>query len=111
MYLLHQLRDRPSAQFTSCLAALTYGLAPFVWGQALVTEVYALHGLLLMLCIYVVSLENPRISEWMRGLVFGVAAANHLTAILMFPLLVLGSDGKLFTSATVLLKRCLGGAM
>ena len=111
MYLLHQLRDRPSAQFTSCLAALTYGLAPFVWGQALVTEVYALHGLLLMLCIYVVSLENPRISEWMRGFVFGIAATNHLTAIMMFPLLALGSDGKLFDSIPVLLKRALGVAV
>ena len=46
MYLLHQLRGRPSAHFASFLAAIAYGLAPFVWGQALVTEVYALHGLL-----------------------------------------------------------------
>ncbi len=111
IFLLHRLRGRPSAQFASFLAAIVYGLAPFVWGQALVTEVYALHGLLLMLCIYIVSLENPRISEWMRGFVFGIAAANHLTAILIFPLLALKSDGKIFDSIPILLKRGLGLAV
>ena len=107
-YLLRQLRDRPLAQFASFLAAIAYGLAPFVWGQALVTEVYALHGLLMMLCVYVFSLEESKISEWMRGFVFGLAATNHLTAIMMFPLLMLGFDKKIFVSTTVLLKRCLG---
>ena len=107
-YLLGQLRERSAAQIASFLAALAYGLAPFVWGQALVTEVYALHGLLLMLCLFVLSLEKSKISEWMRGFVFGIAATNHLTALLMFPLLALGYDGKLFGSRSVLLKRCLG---
>ncbi|MCJ7435613.1 MAG: DUF2723 domain-containing protein, partial [Anaerolineales bacterium] len=107
-YLLRQLRDRPLAQFASFLAAIAYGLAPFIWGQALVTEVYALHGLLMMLCVYVLSLEELKISEWMRGFVFGVAASNHLTSVMMFPLLALGSDGKLFVSTTVILKRGLG---
>jgi hypothetical protein len=108
-YLLNQLRDRPLAQFASFLAAMAYGLAPFVWGQALVTEVYALHGLLMMLCIYVWSLEDSKISEWIRGFVFGVAATNHLTATMMFPLLVLVPNGKPFVSTALLLKR-LGGA-
>jgi hypothetical protein len=110
VYLLGQLRDRPLAHFSSFLVAIAYGLAPFVWGQALVTEVYALNGLLLMLCLFVLSLEKSKTSEWMRGFVFGIAATNHLTAILLFPLLVLGYDGKLFNSPTVILKRCLGVA-
>ncbi|RJP53590.1 MAG: DUF2723 domain-containing protein [Anaerolineaceae bacterium] len=111
VYLMHQLRDRPSARFASFLATLAYGLAPFIWGQALVTEVYALHGLLMMLCIYVLSLAPPKFSDWMRGFVFGIAAANHLTAILIFPLLALGSEGKLFAPISVLLKRGLGLAI
>ncbi len=97
-YLSHQLRDRPLGQFASFLAALAYGLAPFVWGQALVTEVYALHGLLMVFCIYVLSLEESKISEWTRGFVFGLAATNHLTAIMMLPLLVLSFDRKLLCS-------------
>ena len=90
------------------MAAIAYGLAPFVWGQGLVTEVYALHGLLVMICLYILSLENSNIGEWMRGFVFGVAATNHLTAIMMLPLLMLGFDQKLFASAPVLLKRFWG---
>jgi hypothetical protein len=110
VYLLHHLRDHPMLHFASFLVAMAYGLAPFVWGQALVTEVYALHGLLLMLCLYVLSLEDLKISEWMRGFVFGVAATNHITAIMLLPLLVVGFDQKLFLSTPVLLKRFLGVA-
>ena len=107
-YLLRQLRGRPLAQFSSLLASIAYGLAPFVWGQALVTEVYALHGLLTMLCLYILNLDESRVSEWLRGLVFGVAATNHLSSIMLFPLLVLRYDGKVFVSPAVLLKRILG---
>ncbi len=108
-YLSHQLQNLRLSQFVSFLAAVAYGLAPFVWGQALVSEVYALHGLLMMLCLYVLGLEGSKISEWMRGFVFGLAATNHLTAIMMLPLLVLGAEGNLFVSTPTLLKR-LGGA-
>jgi len=109
-YLLRQLHDRSLAHYVSFLTAIAYGFAPFVWGQALVTEVYALHSLLMMLCVYALSLDEPKISEWGRGFVFGIAATNHLTAIMMFPLLAFGYDGKLLASPTVLLKRCLGVA-
>jgi len=108
VYLRDELGERPLAQFPAFLAALAYGLAPFVWGQALVTEVYALHGLLMMLCLYVLGRNGLKINEWTRGLVFGLAATNHLTAFLVFPLLGLRAEGKLFASAPVLLKRCLG---
>ena len=110
-YISNQLSGRPWATQAAFLGALSYGLAPFVWGQALVTEVYALHGLLLMLCIHVLSIEHPRISEGFRGFLFGIAATNHLTAILIFPLLVLGVDGKLLSSKTVLMKRLIGMAV
>lgn len=109
-YLVHQLNDHSLAPLISFLAALAYGLAPFVWGQALVTEVYALHGLLMMLCVYTWSLEGPKIGEWVRGLVFGIAATNHLTAVIMFPLLALQAEGKIFASTSVFFRRSLGVA-
>jgi hypothetical protein len=65
----------------------------------------------MMFCIYVLTLEESKISEWARGFVFGIAAANHLTAILIFPLLALASDGKLWASPAVLIKRFLGIAL
>lgn len=49
-FLIHHLQGYSAASFISLFAALAYGLAPFVWGQALVTEVYALHGLMLIAC-------------------------------------------------------------
>ena len=108
VYLSHQLREHSMGQAASFLAALAYGLAPFVWGQALVTEVYALHGLLLMLCLFAFSLDAGKISEGLRGFVFGLAATNHLTALMMLPLLLLDGADKLSASRTVLLKRGLG---
>lgn len=104
LYLSHQLQSRP----LSFLGAMVYGLAPFVWGQALVTEVYALHGLLLMLCLFVLDLRSAKIIGWVRGFVFGVAATNHLTAIMMFPLLFLGDEERLFASPALLFKRGIG---
>jgi hypothetical protein len=107
-YLLRQLPDHPQKKTIAFLSALAFGIAPFVWGQALVTEVYALHGLLLMLCLYVLNRDELKEREWLRGLCFGLAATNHLTAIIMSPLLFLGGDEKLLASPAVLFKRGLG---
>jgi hypothetical protein len=89
-------------------SALAFGLAPFVWGQALVTEVYALHGLLMAACLSVLSVEKLKGNEWTRGFIFGVAAANHLTSVLMFPLILLNFKQGLFVSRRIFLIRCLG---
>jgi hypothetical protein len=107
-FLVQHLRGRPGANFIPLFAALAYGLAPFVWGQALVTEVYALHGLLMIACVYVLGVEKLSLSEWTRGFIFGIAASNHLSSVLMFPLILLSFDGKLFVSASIFTKRCLG---
>ncbi len=107
-YLVRQMSANPWAKTAAFLAAAAYGLAPFVWGQALVTEVYALHALLTLLCIYVLSLKESEMSEWLRGLVFGLAASNHLTAVMLFPLLVVGADQKSFVPRPRLVKRGLG---
>ncbi len=107
-FLLRPLRGRPRARFSAMLAALAYGLAPFIWGQALVTEVYALHGLMVMLALLTLSAENRPGIECLRGLVFGLAATQHLTALLLFPLLCLNFQQGLFVSGRVWLARCLG---
>lgn len=107
-FLVHHLQGRFAAGFISLFASLAYGLAPFVWGQALVTEVYALHGLMLITCLYALSTEDLKINEWTRGVIFGIAAANHLTSVAIFPLLLLNFHGRLFVSTRVFLIRCLG---
>ena len=107
-FLVHHLGGRPWANYVSALSALAFGLAPFVWGQALVTEVYALHGLLMMASVYVLSLEEHNVSEWTRGFILGIAATNHLTSVLMIPLILLSFKGKLFIPTRMFLTRCLG---
>ncbi len=108
VYISSQLGKRAWAEQAAFLGALSYGLSPFVWGQALVTEVYALHGLLLMLCLHTLNIEHPRISEGLRGCLFGIAASNHITAMLMFPLLAMRADGKLLSSKSVYIQRGIG---
>lgn len=79
-------------QFTPGVAfagALAFGLAPVIWSKAVVTEVYALQSLLLVLFLWTMFDKTVPGGEWTRGLLFGLAAANHLTTLLFFPLLLL----------------------
>jgi hypothetical protein len=106
--LARQFRANPFGEAIATFSALAFGLAPFIWGQALVTEVYALHGLLIALCLYAISAQQPIISDWGFGLLFGLAATNHLTAIMLFPLLALDLDSKKLVPAKILQKRFAG---
>ena len=69
------------------IAGLAFGLSPAVWSQAVITEVYALQSLLLILFLWGLLDENIRGGNWTRGLLFGLAACNHLTTLLLLPLL------------------------
>jgi hypothetical protein len=89
--LIHeQIKEKPFQGQLAFLGALAYGLAPAVWSQSLVTEVYALHGFLTVLCLYVFL--KPDYPEWSRGFIFGLAATNHIISVLLFPLLLFYGD-------------------
>jgi hypothetical protein len=79
------------------LAALVsgyaFGLAPLVWSQAVITEVYGLHALFVIAILYLSSAElsdqvGRKNLDRSIGLVLGLAAGNHLTSALLFPLLL-----------------------
>lgn len=85
-------------QFTPGIAftgALAFGLAPAIWSQAVVTEVYTLQSLLLILFLWGIFDETIPGGEWTRGLLFGLALANHLTTLMFFPLLLLRTGPEL----------------
>ncbi len=107
-YLVMQFKGKILQHFIAFLAAISYGLAPFVWGQALVTEVYALHGLLIIACLYVLAMKRNSVKDWMCGFVFGIAATNHVTAITLFPLLLFDFQKKLLLPFRLFLKRTVG---
>ena len=76
------------------VAGLAFGLSPLVWSQAVITEVYTLHALfvalLLFLSIQATSSElSQKRLDCLLGLIFGLAMGNHLTTIMVFPILIL----------------------
>lgn len=74
------------------VSALAFGLAPLVWSQAVITEVYALHSLFVTILLALSSGLLPsrislrRLDLWL-GLDFGVGLGNHVTTLLLLPLL------------------------
>jgi len=75
------------------VAAYSFGLSPLIWSQAVITEVYALHALFVAFLLYLSSdriLLNFAQKNLDRalGLTFGLAMGNHVTTILILPLLV-----------------------
>lgn len=69
------------------IAALNYGFSPLLWSQAVITEVYSLQALLVTLFLYLL-LPPRRHRPFLSGLIIGLAVSNHLTALLLLPLLL-----------------------
>ena len=70
-----------------------FGLSPLIWSQAVITEVYGLHALFLVLLLYlsVIGLKeclNPKWVDILLGLTFGLAMGNHVTTIIMLPVIL-----------------------
>jgi len=105
--ILRRMRGRetgPGAESLGALSgALLYAFARTPWSQAVVVEVYALHGCLVTAflgCAFLAlesggprtAVSGPRRvgAAWLGlGLAFGFALAHHLTGILLAPALVL----------------------
>lgn len=79
-------------------AGFAFGLAPLLWSQAVITEVYGLQVFLVTLILYlytrpaaVLPSTQARLDCW-RGLILGLGMGNHLTTLLLVPAaFVLGS--------------------
>ncbi len=82
------LRRQQNSVGAALLAALAFGLAPVVWSQAVITEVYGLQSLLIILFLFGLLDEKFPGGDWTRGLLFGLAISNHLTTLCLFPLLL-----------------------
>lgn len=82
----------------AAFVALAWAASPLLWGQALITEVYALHGLLVA-CLGWLLFTRTAASPHQAlgiGLVLGLGAAHHLTLLLLLPALLywlLGTPG------------------
>lgn len=77
----------PTTNILAMAAGLTFAFAPLVWGQALISEVYALNLLCLALFLWALLTARPC---WLVGLFLGLSITTHLTSLLMLPLALVG---------------------
>lgn len=68
---------------SAALTAFAWAFSPFFWGQALITEVYALHLLLTILLAWVLLIHPDRLLWIVSVIALGIA--HHLTFVLMLP--------------------------
>ncbi|MEZ4870302.1 MAG: DUF2723 domain-containing protein [Caldilineaceae bacterium] len=77
------LADTPRRWLWAALAGLAWTIAPLPWGQSIITEVYALHMLVVALLGWAVLVHTEQV-EWL-GLLVALGIANHLTVVLLLP--------------------------
>jgi hypothetical protein len=95
--MLAQIGFREAASGLSGLvplaAALTWAASPILWGQAVVTEVYALNALIVVGLLWLLWRWREAVDAGARdwpwligaGAVLGLGLGNHLTLLLMLP--------------------------
>lgn len=75
--------DAPSSWLSRAAAAasaLAFGLAPLVWSQASIAEVYTLNALFVALILFfILDAEAGKPAMWWQGLIVGVALGVHIT--------------------------------
>ncbi len=91
--LVYWIVRRETGRWMAALpAGASAGLAPLLWSQAVITEVYALHAFLVALIILLStgprSEHGRRFMDGLRGLVLGLALGNHLTILLLLPVVL-----------------------
>ena len=82
-----------SSRVIGLVSAFSFGLSPLMWSQAVITEVYAIHAFFVALILYLSS-DHASLKFIQKnldhgiGLMFGLALGNHLTTVLLFPILL-----------------------
>lgn len=75
------------------VSGFTMGLSPLIWSQAVITEVYGLQALFVALILYLsIGLFSPTSQkrlDSLRGGILGLAVGNHVTTILLVPIVLL----------------------
>jgi len=90
---LRMLPARPWRGAVALAAALTWAASPTLWSQAVITEVYTLHALLVVVLLWLLWRWRESASvhhagwPWLAGagFVFGIGLGNHLSMVLALP--------------------------
>jgi hypothetical protein len=70
----------------AAVGGLLWAVAALPWSQALITEVYALHGLIAAGLGLLLVQPAPR--PWVMGVLMGLGLSHHLTSVLLWPALL-----------------------
>lgn len=85
-------RSLPSRnRLAGLVSAYAFGLSPLLWSQAVITEVYALHAFFVALILYLSTVPprlTPKQLDGALGLTFGLSLGNHVTTILLLPVIL-----------------------
>ncbi|HSB00612.1 MAG TPA: DUF2723 domain-containing protein [Anaerolineales bacterium] len=86
------LSDGQPNGWAGLVSAYAFGLGPLVWSQAVITEVYGVHILFVVIILFLSSgplssFLTPRRLDLCLGLALGLGMGNHITTILLLPLL------------------------
>ncbi len=90
----HLLRpERTAAPMVAAVAGLTFAFGPALWSQAILVEVYALHTLFVLVLLALSLWPAPDRATARRragsmAFLFGLGLGNHLTLLLLAPLLL-----------------------
>ncbi len=92
--ILHRIGvDRQSIRIRQVGPAVATGLsfafAPLVWGQAIITEVYALNLAFVSILIWILLNGSAKRHPVLSGAVLGLCITTHLTSLLLTPLLLI----------------------
>ena len=78
------------------VAALGFGLSPFVWSQAVIVEVHGLQALFVVISFWwagtLIHFQPDKTALWQFALyafLFGIGLGNHITLILIFPAILI----------------------
>ena len=78
------------------VAALGFGLSPFVWSQAVIVEVHGLQALFVVISFWwagtLIHFQPDKNALWQFALyafLFGIGLGNHITLILIFPAILI----------------------
>ena len=80
-----------SAWLAGLISAFTFGLAPLVWSQAVITEVYALQAFIIALILYLCMSTSSARRDRLCGLSLGLATGIHLTTTMLVPAVFLAN--------------------
>jgi hypothetical protein len=84
------LAERRGRALWAGLSAAIFAITPLAWSQATITEVYALHALLVAAMGWVALRPPLPHRDILLGLLMGLGLAHHLTSLLLWPTLLVG---------------------